>query len=138
MFRELAQSAAIPWRVGVDRQIEVLLITSTSTGQWIVPKGMLEPDMTPAASAANEAWEEAGALGEVDEEPIGVWRRTKWGRPCRVDVYALRVTEVLEDYPEAGYRERGWFSIDAASARVREPDLARLIAELGAELTAGR
>ncbi|WP_371514877.1 NUDIX domain-containing protein [Brevundimonas denitrificans] len=34
-------------------------------GRWIFPKGMVEDDMTPARSAAKEAWEEAGVRGDI-------------------------------------------------------------------------
>ena len=50
------QSGAVPFRVR-DGALEVLLITAVSSDHWIVPKGIVEPDLTPAASAAEEAHE---------------------------------------------------------------------------------
>jgi 8-oxo-dGTP pyrophosphatase MutT (NUDIX family) len=54
----------IPYRIR-DGKIEVMLITSSTRKRWIIPKGMIEPDMTPQDSAAKEAWEEAGIIGQV-------------------------------------------------------------------------
>ena len=59
------QSAVVPYRL-VKNEIEVLLIT-TRKGRWIIPKGIIEPELSAAESAAKEALEEAGVKGEVSE-----------------------------------------------------------------------
>jgi len=56
------QFAALPFRVKEDK-VQVLLITSRGTGRWIVPKGWPMEGKTPAESALQEAWEEAGVQG---------------------------------------------------------------------------
>ena len=53
------QSGAIPYAWAGDEPT-YLLITSRRTGRWIFPKGMVEDDMTPAGSAAKEAWDNLG------------------------------------------------------------------------------
>jgi 8-oxo-dGTP pyrophosphatase MutT (NUDIX family) len=58
------QSGVIPYRIE-NGQIEVMVITSSTGKRWVIPKGLIEPDMTPQDSAAKEAWEEAGLLGKV-------------------------------------------------------------------------
>ena len=64
------QSAALPYRV-VDSQIEILLVTSRRKKRWVLPKGVVEPGMSPAESAAKEAWEEAGTEGDVTPRTLG-------------------------------------------------------------------
>lgn len=64
------QSAVIPYRFGADG-LEVLLITSRKRKRWVLPKGVVEPGMTPAGSAEKEAFEEAGIEGRVDDRPLG-------------------------------------------------------------------
>ena len=58
------QSGAVPFRIR-DGAIEVLLITSQTSGHWIIPKGIVEPELSSAASAAQEAYEEAGVILSV-------------------------------------------------------------------------
>ena len=42
----LEQSAVIPYR-SREGQLEILLITSRNSKRWIIPKGIIEPNMTP-------------------------------------------------------------------------------------------
>ena len=60
------QSAALPYRQG-NKGLEVLLISTRKGGRWIVPKGIVEPGLTPRDSARKEAAEEAGIEGQMDE-----------------------------------------------------------------------
>jgi phosphohistidine phosphatase len=73
MFR---QSAVIPYRRGPNG-LEVLLVTSRKGKHWVLPKGVVEPDLTPAVSAEKEAMEEAGVRGAVDDEPLGTYEYRK-------------------------------------------------------------
>jgi phosphohistidine phosphatase len=73
MFR---QSAVIPYRRGPNG-LEVLLVTSRKGKRWVLPKGVVEPDLTPAVSAEKEAMEEAGVRGAVDDEPLGTYEYRK-------------------------------------------------------------
>lgn len=106
---------------------EILLVTSRRTGRWVVPKGMVEAHLGVARSAQVEAWEEGGVRGELSERPVGSYRYEKWGRSCRVVLFAMRVTEVADDWPEASERDRAWVPLDAAAARVGQPNLARCL-----------
>ena len=119
------QSAVIPHR---RRQggLELLLITSRKRKRWVLPKGIVEPGLTPAASAAKEALEEAGVEGEVSAEPVGRYEYEKWGGTCRVEVFTLAVETVLGRWPEE-FRERRWLSPEEAARRVEEPELRRLL-----------
>ncbi|MFP4388072.1 MAG: NUDIX domain-containing protein, partial [Desulfococcaceae bacterium] len=60
--RIIKQSGVAPYLVE-NGERRYVLITSMA-GDWIFPKGMLEPDMTARESAAREGLEEAGVEGE--------------------------------------------------------------------------
>jgi 8-oxo-dGTP pyrophosphatase MutT (NUDIX family) len=119
------QSAVIPYRVR-QGEPEVLLITSQHSRRWVIPKGIIEPDLSPAASATKEALEEAGVEGRVGTEPLGSYQYEKWGGTCSVEVFVLEVEQVHDDWAEA-HRRRLWLSPAAAADRVDEEGLQRLI-----------
>ena len=60
-----------------NNKIQVLLVTSRGSGRWILPKGWPMDGKTPAASAAQEAWEEAGVDGTPDSRPLGLFSYNK-------------------------------------------------------------
>jgi 8-oxo-dGTP pyrophosphatase MutT (NUDIX family) len=119
------QSAVIPYRKGPSG-LEVLLVTSRRGTRWVLPKGVVEPDLSPAASAAKEALEEAGVRGLIDDEPLGTYRYRKWGGTCTVQVFAMEVEEEVADWPEAETRRRAWLSFDDARRRVDEEGLRQI------------
>ena len=100
----ILQSGAIPYLIRNGR-IHYVMITSNNTGNWIFPKGMIEPDMTAAESAANEAFEEAGVTGTVEDKPLGRFTYEKFGREITVDMYPLKVDIVHDDWQEP-WRDR--------------------------------
>jgi phosphohistidine phosphatase len=122
------QSAVIPYRRG-QGQLQVLVISSSDGLRWVVPKGMLEPGLTPAESACKEAIEEAGVAGHVSAHSIGSYTYVKWGKTCQVEVFGLEVTEVLDHWPEMT-RRREWVSVAEAAALVSVPGLRDLIRDL--------
>lgn len=120
-----AQSAAIPYRMNRG-ELEILLITSRKKRRWLVPKGIVEPDLSACDSAAKEAQEEAGVSGNVSGTSIGAYRYEKWGGTCVVKVFPMRVERVAEAWPEP-FRDREWVSLGEAVRRVRDPRLKTLI-----------
>jgi ADP-ribose pyrophosphatase YjhB (NUDIX family) len=100
------QSAVIPYRRGPSG-LEVLLVTSRKGTRWVLPKGVVEPDLSPAASAANEALEEAGVSGAIDAEPLGTDQYRKWGGICTVQVFAMEVEEEVADWPRGQHAQAG-------------------------------
>lgn len=126
------QYAALCWRPAVTG-LEVLLITSRDSGRWIIPKGWPIPGLAPEATAAQEAWEEAGVEGEVSASRAGRYGYVKtFAADNRiayaVSVYGLQVQSLADSYPEAGQRRREWFAQAEAATLVAEPELAALIA----------
>ena len=120
------QSAAIPFRRH-DGDLEVLLVTSVRRGRWIIPKGVVERDLTPAESARKEAWEEAGVSGEITGGPIGSYEYQKWGGTCTVSVFLLHVEDEKKDWPERKERVRRWVSFKKALKLVDDPDLCKVL-----------
>jgi 8-oxo-dGTP pyrophosphatase MutT (NUDIX family) len=123
------QSAVVPFRRG-ERGLEVLLITTRGSGRWIVPKGIVEPHLTPQASAAQEAFEEAGVRGEVEDRCLGEYAATKWGGKVRIRVYPMRVAQQLDQYPEAHERRRRWVDVPTAVEMVRDEALGEILRSL--------
>jgi 8-oxo-dGTP pyrophosphatase MutT (NUDIX family) len=99
------QSGVIPFLI-VDRAIQVVLITSRSSGKWGIPKGIIERDLSPQDSAAKEAHEEAGVVGDVTDLVVAEYEYRKWGGVCKVQVFALEVTEILPEWDEMHVRKR--------------------------------
>lgn len=125
------QYAALPF-VEVAGAVEVCLVTSRETKRWIVPKGWPKAGLTPHELAAREVEEEAGLTGEVGERPIGHYLYRKrlhfFSRvTCRVEVYPLRVTCQLLDWPELSWRQRVWVNPAEAASMVDDEGLAELI-----------
>jgi phosphohistidine phosphatase len=127
------QSAVVPYR-RVGSALEVLLITSRSGKRWTIPKGIVEPAMTAAASAAKEAYEEAGIRGDVGETALGSYEYTKWGGTCHVEVFPLRVREVLDEWPESHARQRRWLTIEDAVAAVETAGLRDVLSGVAGSL----
>src|ERR1700758_4761793 len=125
------QVAALPF-VARPNGSKVLLVTTLNSCRWIPPKGWIDEGLAPHEIAAREAFEEAGAVGEVAEMPIGSFdylKRHKNAQTslCRVDVFPMRVTRLLGRWPERTRRTRRWFTPDAASRIVDEPSLALIL-----------
>jgi 8-oxo-dGTP pyrophosphatase MutT (NUDIX family) len=127
------QYAVLPWRIGAGGKREIMLLTSRETRRWVIPKGWPMKGKKPAQAAAQEAYEEAGLIGEVvGKRPIGTYHYSKRTKQsdilCEVHVYLLRVEKQLEDWPEKQQRLTGWFDAIEAAELVDEGALALIIA----------
>ena len=125
------QFAALPWRLR-DGKPQVMLVTSRGTGRWVVPKGWPVDGKTPAESAAQEAFEEAGIEGRGDDFCLGLYSYAKdmdgsRTLPVAVAVFPLEVKRLRPDFPEKGERRSKWMSRKKAAAKVAEPELAAII-----------
>jgi len=128
------QYAALPWRYSGGSR-EVLLISSRDTGRWVIPKGWPIRGLSPAETAAREAYEEAGLGGMVSKKPIGEFeygKRLDNGAvlATRVEVFALEQMVQHKDWPEKGQRRLQWFSVPEAAEAVEEPELKVIISKL--------
>ncbi len=128
------QCAALAFQPGAGG-IRVMLVTSRGTGRWVLPKGWAKQELSGAENAALEAFEEAGLKGAVTAGPIGAYRAAKQlddgaSIPCIVDVFALCVDEVLEDWPERAQRQLRWCHPAEAALLVQETELIALLLRL--------
>ncbi|MEN8130446.1 MAG: NUDIX hydrolase [Pseudomonadota bacterium] len=126
------QSAVIPYR-GDSSPYEILMITSRKKKRWVIPKGIIEPNLSAPDSAAKEAVEEAGLEGLVSDQPIGSYQYEKWGGTCKVRVYPMQVYKLLDDWLES-YRDREWVDLETAISRVNENQLKDILRNLPAFL----
>ena len=129
--RKPRQVAALVYRIEADRQVRILLLTSLDTKRTIIPKGWPMKGLKDRDAAAREAFEEAGIVGKIGSKAIGrfhYWKRRKtYFSYVRVDVYALKAQEFLDDYPEKEQRQLAWFSPEEAAMLIDEPQLATLV-----------
>lgn len=120
------QSGVIPYRVN-NGKVEILLITTRNFQHWVIPKGDIPNGMSPPASAAKEAWEEAGVIGQVDANKLGTYQYRKGGKTYRVKMYLLPVEILSEDYPEVSKRKRQWVEVTTAIRWVKFSSLKRIL-----------
>lgn len=89
--------------------VEIVLVTSRTTGRWIIPKGKPESGLPGHEVARREAYEEAGLVGATARKALGTYDSVKGigsiEQPVRVSVYPFRVDGDLTEFPERGQRE---------------------------------
>jgi phosphohistidine phosphatase len=112
------QAAVIPYRIRKER-VEVALVTTSKGKGWIVPKGSVDDGEHPREAAIREAEEEAGLLGVVPRKRLGRYLSVKGNHRCQVDVYLMRVTDVLESWLEDKLRRRRWMYVPEAAVCLR-------------------
>lgn len=141
MRKGTRQCAALPFKEEGGETL-VMLITSRETGRWILPKGWAEKRLTEPELAAKEAYEEAGIIGQVSETPISCYHYTKRmqveTRECAVNIYPLRVTQLLDDWKEAHQRRRAWFTLPQAALQVDDGELVTILLNLAAPKSLSR
>jgi len=125
----ISQAGAVPFRRLDDGSVEVLLITN-SNGKWIVPKGGIDEGHTARQTAHIECMEEAGVRGVLLNSELGHYSYEKADGAHRVQLFALRVTEVLSIWPENKRRKRQWLAVKEAAHRVEFSDLSRVIEKI--------
>ncbi len=118
----IEQAGALPFRRDADGTLHVMLVKSRS-GAWIAPKGHIDEGHTPAETARKEAFEEAGVQGHLLNAELGSYSYEKLGHTYRVELFALRVTRTLEDWPERGERDRAWMTLAEARRKVTYAEL---------------
>jgi 8-oxo-dGTP pyrophosphatase MutT (NUDIX family) len=126
------QYGALPYTLGTDGELRILLVTSRGTRRWIIPKGWPMKFRRPHQAAAQEALEEAGVVGKPQKRPIGDYQYDKLTDDglsirCTVTVFPLEVRSLDKSWKEAKERERQWFTRGEAAELVAEPELRALL-----------
>ena len=125
----------MPYRRDEAGRIEFCLITSAGRGDWIFPKGIVDPGETLHTTALNEAEEEAGLRGAIEGEPLGEYDYHKWGTTLRVTALLMRVTGQDDDWAEADMRRRCWCGPDEARGMIQRAVLRELLETAVARLS---
>ncbi|MGV3553359.1 NUDIX hydrolase [Rhizobium sp.] len=122
------QCGALCWRV-TGSGVEVLLVTTKTSGRWILPKGNVKRHETMHECARREAFEEAGVTGRIGKKALGriEYLKRSLGRRLSVSIFQMLVTAQEDDYPERKFRRRAWFGFAEAAERIEEADLRALL-----------
>jgi 8-oxo-dGTP pyrophosphatase MutT (NUDIX family) len=122
--------------------LEILVVTTRQSRRWIVPKGWPIKRLTPAKSAAREAYEEAGVRGKIGARPIGNFRYKKAAdangadADCEVKVFPLLVKRQSATWPESGQRLVQWVDPEKAISLIRQPELKSMVAKFAKRVAA--
>jgi 8-oxo-dGTP pyrophosphatase MutT (NUDIX family) len=116
------KSAIIPYRID-EGEIRILLVTTSSGGKWVIPKGGIEAPLKPHISATKEAFEEAGVLGRP--HPIRVGKYTDNSSDGPIPTFLLEVEVELDDkvWQEEYKRKRKWVNADNLDKYITDNDL---------------
>jgi 8-oxo-dGTP pyrophosphatase MutT (NUDIX family) len=118
------QCAAIPYRTTEAGNLEILLVTSRGKGNWILPKGNVKPGKSAAISAQEEAYEEAGAHGIVDQALVARYDLPDLPRSAgtvgdQMQIFSMEVVRVAPIWPEMFQRRRRWASLQDAMDTIK-------------------
>ena len=120
------QVAALPIRTK-NGQLQVLLVTTRGCGAWIIPKGGRSRKLNDAATAAREARDEGGVVGQVKSQPVGKYLHQRRDGSHEVAVYELKVSSQRRKWPECRIRKRRWVTVKEACNLTSQPGLRNLL-----------
>ncbi|KAF8715435.1 hypothetical protein HU200_027084 [Digitaria exilis] len=113
-------AGCVPYRVGAGGgQPELLMVSTPNRDDLVFPKGGWEDDEDVHEAACREALEEAGVKGTINRTALGMWVFRSKSSPvsgdsprgaCKGYIFALEVTEELQQWPEQGTHGRQWVS----------------------------
>lgn len=112
MFDKI-QFGVIPFTNG-KKNTKVVLVTSKTQGYWIFPKGNPIKNKTDFQSAEQEAFEEAGLRGKIQQEPSYTVSFQQNSTSHKLTLFPMEVEEVLSTWPEMGDRKRRLVTIPKA------------------------
>jgi phosphohistidine phosphatase len=112
-----------------------MLVAKKNKLKWGLPKGIVEPGMSSLQSAAKEAMEEAGVLGNIENKVLGMYQHHKWGGVCDITIYPLQVEQCLDEAAwESNKRMRRWVFIDDVSDYIENDDIIDIVNVLAMHL----
>jgi 8-oxo-dGTP pyrophosphatase MutT (NUDIX family) len=108
----------------VDGEREYLLVEARrSRGEWVLPKGHIEPAETPEAAAVREVEEEAGVRAVVVAQ-AGESEYAVDGQPVRIIFFLMRYQG---EASRQEYRARAWRRYEDARRLLRFDDTRRVL-----------
>ena len=128
----LIEAGVLAFRCRKNGEPEILLISRRRSKKWGIPKGRVEPHLNFSELAAQEAFEEAGVVGYVTPNAVGMFRerrrsKTELNRQSiKVWIYLFKIVKTLRKWPEMQKRQTRWASCEIAAQQFREPVLVHL------------
>lgn len=133
------QIGALPYFIGSDGQVRVVLVTTRETRRWSIPKGNPMRGKKSHKAAEIEAFEEAGVRGRIGHHAIGSYSYRKQFRSGHdqaiVEVFPLEVQKRAKKFPEKGERTVSDFSVDEAVRLVECAELSSILLQFSATRT---
>jgi 8-oxo-dGTP pyrophosphatase MutT (NUDIX family) len=104
----------------VDGEREYLLVEPRrSPGEWVLPKGHIEPGETPEMTAVREVEEEEAGVRAAVVAQAGESTYAVYGRPVRVIFFLMRYQEEVSRHED---RPRAWRRYEDALRMLRFDD----------------
>jgi hypothetical protein len=73
----ILESGALAYRRLKNGELVILLVSKKRSKKWGIPKGKVNASLSFGETAAKEAFEEAGVIGRVSSNSIGMFRAKK-------------------------------------------------------------
>ena len=125
----LASGKGDDYQVGVfavTDNDELVLVTGRKSEEWILPKGNTAKRRSDRDQAREEAYEEAGLQGNME---LRYFEFDVHGKVNKLRIYPMKVTKMLNDFPEKKQRKRIVTSFDEAE-RITKGNYSEIIREL--------
>lgn len=106
---------------------KLVLITSSS-GRWLIPKGHHSDDSYNQLLALGEAWEEAGVKGKIVDHPLPLL--IDRGGKAKWKIYPVKIHSLAQDWPEKKQRKRRLVKPSEAAKLIDCPGLVLAIAKI--------
>jgi 8-oxo-dGTP pyrophosphatase MutT (NUDIX family) len=106
--------AAVCYR-RTNSRIEFLLV-NTDAGRWTFPKGSIDDGMTEPCAAEQEAFEEAGVTGRIEQAHFDFYLHVRKNREYVVKAFLLEVWDT--DRPLEPHRTPVWCTPEQAKRRL--------------------
>ena len=99
-----------------------MLLITTKSKKWGLPKGNMIRKLGPSRTALVEAFEEAGIAGKVNKEAIQCMHKNT----C-LNLYPMLVTKVYSSWPEESKRSRKWVKLSEATQIIGRKELRKTL-----------
>ena len=115
----------VPYRKKADGTVEVLVVT-TDNDNWVLPKGNLIKRIGRKKTALREAFEEAGAVGEIVDRSGTTYK----GKEETLHLYPMQVSKLLSKRPEKSRRKRKWIKASKAKRLLKRKSMQKAVKAL--------
>jgi 8-oxo-dGTP pyrophosphatase MutT (NUDIX family) len=115
--------------------VYIMIITSSSGKNWIVPRGRRESKMNDSEVARMEALEEAGVTGSISPKISGSCTIQSGGRDkLKLTIYPLKIDKVMKKWEESSFRKRKLLKLNDALDKIDEKPLCKCLQQLARKI----